>query len=153
MNKHIFHNHLHWQNNLASNYEAKKKYKNHQISTAGKTTLELSAAPAFKGDASLHNPEDLLLASISSCHMMSFLYVCQQNNIVVLNYEAEAEAILVTDQLGKGKITQVILQPKIRLKSLIPMTTFQELHDQAHELCFIANSVNIEIAIVPQLLF
>ena len=85
--KHLFQAVINWTSNQSPSDSTKRFYsKSHQIKIEGKPILNVSAAKAFKGDPELYNPEDLLLSSLVSCHMMSYLYVCAQNGIEVLEY-------------------------------------------------------------------
>ena len=93
--KHLFKARLNWTSKQNHEESSKRFYsKTHQIKIEGKAVLDVSAAKAFKGDPELYNPEDLLLSSLVSCHMMSYLYVCSQNGIEVINYLDNAEATL-----------------------------------------------------------
>src|SRR6187402_3371585 len=108
--KHLFKAQLNWTSKQSPSEELKKFYsKNHQIKIEGKPVLDVSAAKAFKGDPSLYNPEDLLLSSLVSCHMMSYLYVCSQNGIEVLEYSDDAEATLEVNPDGSGRFVEVRL--------------------------------------------
>jgi organic hydroperoxide reductase OsmC/OhrA len=119
--------------------------RNHSIAIEGKPLLEVSAAKAFKGDATLYNPEDMLLASLVSCHMMSYLYVCAQLGIEVLSYADAAEAILEVNDDGSGRFTEVILNPKVTIAQADRTEEALALHKKANELCFIANSCNFPV--------
>lgn len=119
--------------------------RNHSIAIEGKPLLEVSAAKAFKGDAALYNPEDMLLASLVSCHMMSYLYVCAQVGIEVLSYADAAEAILEVNDDGSGRFTEVILNPKVMIAQTDRTEEALALHKKANELCFIANSCNFPV--------
>lgn len=148
MSHHSFKAHLSWQKHpQAEDTSVRRQLKNHTIQIEGKQTLNISAAKEFKGDPNLLNPEDLLLSSLTSCHMMSFLYVCGQHQIEVLNYEDNAEAILEVNENGSGAIIKVVLKPKVKVATKKAMHVAQTLHQQAHELCFIANSCNFPIEI------
>ncbi|UYW02603.1 OsmC family protein [Flavobacterium agricola] len=115
------------------------------MSIAFKPDLHVSAAKAFKGDATLHNPEDLLLSSLASCHFMSYLYCCEQHNIEVVSYSDQAEAILEVHPDGSGQITQAILRPKVLIANASQKQLALDLHQKANQLCFIANSCNFEV--------
>ena len=119
--------------------------RNHKVSIAGKEVLGVSAAKSFKGDASLHNPEDLLLSALTSCHMMSYLYVCAQHQIEVLSYSDNSEGHLEVEGTGKGSFKSVDLNPVVTIKNLQNLALAKELHTKANELCFIANSCNFPI--------
>lgn len=141
--KHLFKAKLNW------NSTPKKYLKNHQIAIEGKEILNLSSAKAFKGDASLHNPEDLLLSALVSCHMMSYLYVCSQNSIDVISYQDDAEATLKVTENGSGRFIEVRLYPKVVIQQSEKITEALLLHTKANELCFIANSCNFKIVHFP----
>lgn len=146
MYKHLFKATLNWVAPDRLKESNRKVYaKSHTIKIEGKDILSISAAKAFKGDPTLLNPEDLLLSALTSCHMMSYLYVCQQNNIEVLTYEDNSEATLVLNNDGSGRITKVVLNPIVCIKNTSQKELALQLHTQANKLCFIANSCNFEI--------
>jgi len=101
--KHLFKAQLNWTSKNKQEETTRFYSKSHQIQIEGKPVLDVSAAKAFKGDPALYNPEDLLLSSLVSCHMMSYLYVCSQNGIEVLNYSDNAEATLEVNPDGSGR--------------------------------------------------
>lgn len=144
--KHIFKAVLNWTSNKSQEETISKIYsKNHQIKIEGKPVLDVSAAKAFKGDPSLYNPEDLLLSSLVSCHMMSYLYVCSQNGIEVLEYSDNAEATLEVSPDGSGRFAEVRLKPKVKISNPDKTELALELHTKANQLCFIANSCNFPV--------
>ena len=143
--KHLFKAKLNW-------ISSPKKYsKTHTIAIEGKEILDVSAAKVFKGDPALHNPEDLLLSAVVSCHMMSYLYVCSQNGIEVVSYQDNAEADLEVSLNGSGRITAIRLYPKVGIRQKDRMEEALDLHKKANELCFIANSCNFPIFHFPKL--
>ena len=131
-----------WQSQIIPD---RKTSKNHVIGIDGKPDLHLSAAKSFKGDERLYNPEDLLLSSIASCHMMSYLYCCSQHKIEVINYSDSAQAFLEVYANGSGRITKVVLNPKVIIAQASQIDLALSLHKKANELCFIANSCNFEV--------
>jgi len=144
--KHLFKAKLNWTSKQNKEESTKRFYnKTHQIQIEGKPVLDISAAKAFKGDPELYNPEDLLLSSLVSCHMMSYLYVCSQNGIEVLNYSDNAEATLEVNEDGSGRFVEVRLNPKVTITNLDQVELALELHDKANQLCFIANSCNFPV--------
>jgi organic hydroperoxide reductase OsmC/OhrA len=148
--KHLFKAKLNWfvkEKQAASASEVDNK--SHTIAIEGKAILSVSAAKAFKGDPGLYNPEDLLLSSIVSCHMMSYLYVCSQNGIEVVSYTDEAEATLEVSGDGSGRFTEVRLYPKVVIKQTDKVAEALSLHSKANQLCFIANSCNFPIVHNP----
>lgn len=149
--KHLFKATLNW---LDKSEEIKQPSpftyrKSHRISIEGKADIQVSAAKAFKGDPSLYNPEDLLLSSLLSCHMMSYLYVCSQNNIEVISYQDTAEAILETTLDGSGRFVEAILNPRVVISDPTKIELALSLHSKANQLCFIANSCNFPITHRP----
>lgn len=144
--KHLFKAKLNWdsEEDLISS-SGKKFTKNHSIFIEGKKLLHVSAAKAFKGDPQLYNPEDLLLSSIVSCHMMSYLYVCAQKGIDIVSYQDQAEATLEVLENGSGRFIEVRLFPQVIIRNKEQITEAVLLHQKANKLCFIANSCNFPI--------
>ncbi|MBS7255086.1 OsmC family protein [Flavobacterium branchiicola] len=144
--KHLFKAQLNWTSKQNAADSSKRFYsKTHQIKIEGKPVLDISAAKGFKGDPELYNPEDLLLSSLVSCHMMSYLYVCSQNGIEVINYSDNAEATLEVNEDGSGRIIEVCLNPKVTIVNPDKVELALELHFKANQLCFIANSCNFPV--------
>ncbi|ABQ04157.1 OsmC family protein [Flavobacterium johnsoniae] len=142
--KHLFKAVLNWTSK--KEVSSLKIYsKNHQVKIEGKPILEVSAAKAFKGDPELYNPEDLLLSSLVSCHMMSYLYICSQNGIEVLEYLDNAEATLEVNPDGSGRFVEVKLFPKVKISNSDQIELALNLHFKANQLCFIANSCNFPV--------
>lgn len=145
-NNHFFNAHVEWSLNPS---EERKNKKSHEIFLEGKPSLKVSAAKAFKGNPDFYNPEDLLLSSLVSCHMMSYLYVCEKNNVVVLKYSDSAEATLEVHPDGSGYFTEVRLYPKVQIANQEQEKLALSLHAEARKLCFIANSCNFSILHFP----
>lgn len=142
--KHLFKAEAKWTSNQEDS--TKRFYsKSHKILIEGKPVLNVSAAKAFKGDPELYNPEDLLLSSLVSCHMMSYLYVCSQNGIEVLEYSDNAEATLEASLDGSGRFVEVKLNPKVTITNPNKIQMALDLHQNANQLCFIANSCNFPV--------
>lgn len=147
---HLFKAAINWTSNQNQEQSGRKFYnKSHQIKIEGKRALDVSAAKAFKGDPELYNPEDLLLSSLVSCHMMSYLYVCSQNGIEVVDYSDNAEAILEVAPDGSGRFTEVRLYPKVKIANPDKIQEALGLHTKANQLCFIANSCNFPVVHNP----
>jgi organic hydroperoxide reductase OsmC/OhrA len=120
--------------------------RNFQIGVTGKPILEGSSDPSFRGDASRYNPEELFLASLSSCHMLWYLHLCADQGIVVLDYHDKAEAEMYEgDEKTQGRFTKVLLRPLVKIKAGSDALLAKELHHQAHDYCFIANSCNFPV--------
>jgi len=118
----------------------------------GAIVLPSSAAPAFKGDADRVDPEEAFVASLSSCHMLTFLAICARKRLTVDSYEDDAAGVLEKGEGGKLWMTRVALKPRVRFApgTNVDDKTLSEIHHRAHEECFIANSVKTDVAVEPQ---
>ena len=118
----------------------------------GKITLPASAAPAFRGDAERVDPEEGYVASLSSCHMLTFLAICARKRLTVDFYEDDASGVLEKAPSGKLWIGHVTLRPFVRFAAdtAVDAAALDAIHHKAHEDCFIANSVKTEIAVEPR---
>ena len=118
----------------------------------GEIVLPSSGAPAFRGDADRVDPEEAYVAALSSCHMLTFLAICARKRLTVESYDDDAVGFLDKGDKPKLWITRVVLKPRVRFAAETPVdsATLDQLHHLAHADCFIANSVNTEIAIEPR---
>lgn len=138
-----------WTGNRGTGTSGYRDYdRNHVISADGKPDIAGSSDPAFRGDPARWNPEELLLASISACHKLWYLHFCAVSGVVVSDYEDAPDGTMVLTREGGGHFTEVVLKPVITLAKGDPQTAI-ELHHDAHEKCFIANSVNFPIRVEP----
>lgn len=143
---HSYNTHLTWTGNKGTGTSSYQAYgRDYSIATDDKPTLLGSSDPAFKGDPSRHNPEDLLVASLSGCHMLCYLHLCAVNKVVVVDYEDRATSVMVEAAGGGGHFDQVTLHPRITLAESSMRAKADELHEQANKICFIANSVNFPV--------
>ncbi len=151
MKNHEYKTSLQWTGNLGSGTSTYRAYgRNHEISAPGKTSaLEGSSDAHFRGDATRYNPEELLLAALSACHLLSYLHLCAVNNIVVTAYEDEATGSMTENADGSGQFTEVILHPRVTITTESDPIKALELHEQAGQLCFIARSVNFPVRHLP----
>lgn len=116
--------------------------RDHEIYCPGKPVIAVSADPAFRGDPNRYNPEELLVASISSCHMLWYLHLYADADVPVTAYEDSAEGRLEERADGSGRFTEVVLHPNVTIAAGADTALAERLHAKAHEKCFIANSVN-----------
>lgn len=123
--------------------------RDHLIECGNKPPIEGSSDPAFRGDASKWNPEELLLASISACHKLWYLHLCASAGISVIRYRDDAEATMIEDSDGAGRFVAAALRPHVIISAGGDPVHASQLHDQAHRFCFIANSVNFAISCMP----
>jgi len=124
--------------------------REHIISAPGKEAIRASSARVFHGDAALWNPEEELIAALSQCHMLSYLYVAAAAGVVVEEYRDAASGILVVDADGAGRFREAVLRPVVTI-SAGDRDRARELHAEARALCFIANSVNFPVRHEPEL--
>ena len=119
--------------------------RNHIISAKGKPDILASSDPVFRGDKARYNPEELLVASLSSCHMLWYLHLCADAGVVVTAYEDEATGTMTQDKEGNGQFKEVILHPVVTVKNAAMTKVALELHKKAHKKCFIASiELNIQ---------
>lgn len=148
--KHFYKVSTKWTGNLGTGTSAYKAYlRNHLIQVEGKPPIECSADPAFRGDGGRYNPEEMLVAALSSCHMLWYLHLCAEAGVVVTAYTDHAEGIMVETANGSGKFSEVTLKPSISLANMGMMDKANALHEQANQFCFIANSCNFPVKHQP----
>jgi len=143
-----------WTGNRGEGTATYRAYgREHEVRIAGKPPLLGSADPAFRGDASRHNPEDLLLAALSACHLLWYLHLCAEAGVVVTAYEDRAEGRMVQDADGGGRFVEVTLRPRVTLAPGADAAAREKamaLHAEAHARCFIARSVNFPVRHEPE---
>jgi organic hydroperoxide reductase OsmC/OhrA len=146
MKQHNYSLTINWTGNKGEGTNGYKSYeRSHEIVIDRKEIIKGSSDPSFLGDNTKYNPEELLLASISSCHMLWYLHLCSDADIVVTNYVDNAKGIMEETVDGGGKFTSVTLYPTITLKNISQQENANALHSKADELCFIANSLNFKV--------
>jgi organic hydroperoxide reductase OsmC/OhrA len=140
-----------WTGNLGAGTGDYRSYsRNHEIAIPGKSaSLPGSSDPAFRGDPARYTPEELLLASISACHMLSYLHLCADADIVVTEYTDAASGTMSENDDGSGEFTGVILRPHVVITDPARVADAVALHHRAHQLCFIARSVNFPVENEP----
>ena len=143
-----------WTGNLGIGTSGYRAYdRRHEIKVEGKPVIAASSDPAFLGDPARYNPEDLLVASLSACHMLWYLHLCSDAGIVVTEYVDRAEGTMAEGAGGVGRFVRVTLKPEIAVKLGADLDQARALHHDAHAKCFIANSVNFPVDCVPELRF
>jgi organic hydroperoxide reductase OsmC/OhrA len=121
------------------------------IEIKGKPPITGSADPEYRGDPALANPEDMLLAALSACHMLSYLAVCALGKIKVVSYEDAATGTLAEIAPQRSAFTDVVLRPRVVIAPGSDIAKAKALHEQAHKICFIANSVNFPVRHEPEI--
>jgi organic hydroperoxide reductase OsmC/OhrA len=153
MKQHTYSIRTTWTGNTGTGTSSYRDYKrDHEILAPGKTVIQGSSDPSYRGDPLRYNPEELLVASLSGCHMLWYLHLCAVAGIVVLEYTDEATGKMAETADGGGYFEEVILGPTIRVQTGADLQKCVELHEQAHDLCFIANSVKFPVRCKPKIL-
>lgn len=135
-----------WHGNRGTGTSGVRDYdRSHTVTIEGKPELHLTTDNPLVGDKSKLNPEDLLLSALSSCHMLSYLYVCAKEGVVVVDYVDNATGIMVENENGGGQFEEVTLNPVVTVADRSMIDKAIHLHHKAHEVCYIANSVNFEV--------
>jgi organic hydroperoxide reductase OsmC/OhrA len=126
--------------------------REHTIRIVGKPDIITTADPAFRGDPTKHNPEDLLLAALAGCHMLTYLALCARKRILVKSYRDRATGTMLLSADGGGRFTEVTLHPEVVVAEESMVENARSLHKPAHKYCFIANSVNFPVLHEPVVL-
>jgi organic hydroperoxide reductase OsmC/OhrA len=139
-----------WTGNTGQGTRDYRAYaRAHELTAAGKPPVHGSSDPAFRGDQSRYNPEELLVGSLSACHMLSFLHLAADAGVVVTSYEDSASGTMEEEPDGGGRFVEVILRPRIETTAAHAPDVIRRLHDRAGALCFIARSVNFPVRCEP----
>ena len=149
---HHYHTAIEWTGNKGAGTTGYTDYeRSHVVRVENKVPLDASSDPHFRGDATKHNPEDLFLASIASCHMLWYLHLCADQGIIVTAYIDKAYGLMQTAANGSGQFRKIVMHPEVTVAEEQMKDQAHRLHHQAHEMCFLSNSVNFEIVIEPQI--
>jgi organic hydroperoxide reductase OsmC/OhrA len=124
--------------------------RDHEVHAEGKPVIQGSSDPAFRGDASRYNPEDLLVASVSSCHMLWYLHLAADAGVIVTAYEDRPVGTLSLKH-GQGSFTEIVLHPQVTVTAQSDAAKAAALHEDAHRACFIANSLNFPVRCEPRI--
>jgi organic hydroperoxide reductase OsmC/OhrA len=139
-----------WTGNTGSGTSSYQAFeRSHDVAIAGKPTIAGSADPAFRGARERWNPEELLVASLSQCHMLWYLVLCAKERIVVTEYVDHPTGTLVETPDGGGHFEEVSLHPEVTITTPDLLERAIALHERAHRLCYVANSVNFEVRTTP----
>jgi organic hydroperoxide reductase OsmC/OhrA len=139
-----------WTGNRGEGTQDYKAYdRSHVIRMEGKADILGSSDAAFRGDKSKHTPEDLFVSTLSTCHMLWYLHLCALNGVVVLEYIDNATGLMEEESNGSGRFTKVILSPEVIVSENSMIEKANELHGEAHRMCFISNSVNFQVVHEP----
>ncbi len=146
MTAHMYKAKLTWTGNLGEGTSGYKAYtRDYDVAFEGKPVIKGSSDPNYFGDATRHNPEDMLLAALSACHMLWYLHLCAVNRIVITDYEDRAEGVMEISRDGSGLFTGVTLRPQVIIAAGSDAAKAEGLHKRAGELCNIARSVSFPV--------
>ena len=142
---------LRWSPDEGDHFSLGRYTRVHEIAFDGGTTIMGSPSPTIVREPFSNpvgvDPEEMFVASIASCHMLWFLDFARRAKVEVLSYEDNAEGLLEKTADGRTWITKVTLRPKVEVSG--EAGDLDAIHHQAHEACFIANSVKTEITVEP----
>jgi organic hydroperoxide reductase OsmC/OhrA len=152
MKQHTYQIEVNWTGNLGQGTRSYAGYRrDHVISAPGKPDISGSSDPAFRGDPSRYNPEELLVASISTCHMLWYLHLCSDNGVTLLDYRDRATGSMRENADGSGEFVRVVLKPLVTISAGDDYAKALALHEVAHKFCFVARSVNFPVQIEPEI--
>ena len=136
-----------WTGNQGTGTSTYRAYsRNYEVMGDGKSAgIAGSSAPAFRGDKSRYNPEDLLIASLSACHMLWVLHLCAEAKITVVEYVDSASGTMALNADGSGQFSEVVLRPRITVIETGREDDIRAINVKSHSLCFIARSVNFPV--------
>ncbi len=147
---HGFATKVEWTGNTGAGTASYRGYeRSHGITAPGRPPIAGSSDPAFRGDAARWNPEELLVASLSACHMLWHLHLCAEAGVVVTAYSDEATGEMTLDPDGGGRFTRVTLRPRVTVAEGSDAALARSLHAAAHARCFIARSVGFPVEHEP----
>ncbi|HEX6967457.1 MAG TPA: OsmC family protein [Micromonosporaceae bacterium] len=139
-----------WTGNHGTGTSGYRDYsRDHEIAADGRMSIAGSSDPSFRGDRTRWNPEQLLVAALSQCHMLWYLHLCAVAGVVVTEYVDRASGTMAENGDG-GRFTEVVLRPRVTVATPDMIETAARLHDDAHRACFIANSVNFPVRHEPR---
>jgi organic hydroperoxide reductase OsmC/OhrA len=144
--QHFYSTNIEWTGNTGAGTQHYQRYeRSHTIQAPGKPVILGSSDVAFRGDAARYNPEELLVSSLSACHMLWYLHLCSAAEIIVTHYQDNATGTMIETADGGGRFTEVVLNPMVVVAKADMIEPAMLLHEKAHALCFIANSVNFPV--------
>ncbi len=149
--QHLYPIRMTWTGNTGTGTANYRTYdRAHEYSVPGKPVIPGSSDPAFRGDGTRYNPEELLVMAMSSCHMLWYLHLCAEAKVIVTAYDDQAVGTLLEVAATGGHFTEIVLRPTVTLQAGSDAAVAEQLHERAHHLCFVANSVNFPVRCEPR---
>jgi len=146
MSNHQYRATITWTGNQGTGTSGYRAYgRNHVINIEGKPEIPGSSDPSFRGDPTRYNPEEMLVASLSTCHMLWYLHLCAEAGVVVVDYVDNATGIMAETADGGGYFSEVTLHPEVVVTDAAMVDKANQIHHKANKMCFIANSVNFPV--------
>ena len=140
-----------WTGNTGEGTSSFRGYaREHEVRSEGRPPIPASSEPLFRGDPARWNPEQLLVAALSQCHLLWYLHLSATSGVTVVAYEDRPSGVMLEAADGGGRFTEVVLRPLVTVADPAMEASARELHERAHELCFIANSVNFPVRHEPE---
>jgi organic hydroperoxide reductase OsmC/OhrA len=153
MTEHTYQIQVQWTGDQGQGTKDYKSYeRSFLIHEQGKPDILGSADPNFRGDPQRWNPEEMLIGSIASCHMLWYLHLLSMQKIIAVKYEDSPQGTLELSAKGEGKIVGATLNPVVVITDGNRLEEAKKLHEKAHDLCFIVNSVNFTVQVKPTVL-
>jgi organic hydroperoxide reductase OsmC/OhrA len=121
-----------------------------EVSAAGKPSIEVSSPPEFKGEAGFWTPEEMFVASVNLCTLLTFVAFAQHKALEFVGYECAAEGVLENVE-GKYRFTEIVLHPRVTVKSQEDIERAREILDSAHKGCLVSNSITAAVKVFPEI--
>lgn len=154
MKEHHYLSNITWTGNTGEGTRTPRSYdRAHTIQVAGKPVIPGTSEVSIAGNKVRYNPEELLLSAISACHMLTYLYLCSQNNITIIAYTDKATGTMAETPDGGGHFTETVLKPEITISGSPNHALLQQLHHDANKQCYIASSCNFPVRHEPVYFF
>lgn len=145
---------LTWTGNTGAGTRDYRGYsRDHEIAAEGPGVLPGTADPVFRGVPDRWNPEQLFIASLAQCHLLTYLWLCVGSGVVVTAYSDAPSGVMQEEADGSGRFTSVTLRPRVTIDAGSDPEIARELHDKVADYCFIARSVSVPILHEPTIVF
>lgn len=143
-----------WHLAPRAEFSAQNYNQDHEWTFPGGEVVPASSSPHYNGTATRVNPEEAVIASLSSCHMLTFLALAAKKQLRVLSYLDRATGTLGKNDAGKMSLTEITLRPRVVFadEASPDEATLRALHEEAHDRCFIANTLNAKMVLEPEII-
>jgi len=146
MKQHFYKSTVTWTGNRGTGTNDYRSYeRSHTITMDGKPDILASSDAVFRGEKHKHNPEDLMVAALSGCHMLWYLHLCSDHGVIVTHYADHATGTMDENPDGSGQFSEVTLHPEVVVKDASMIEKANALHHDAQKMCFMARSVNFPV--------